>query len=165
VTFEWSPDKAAGNLRKHEVSFEEAASVFADPFASSYYDPDHSENENRYIIVGTSRLGRLLIVAYTERGENIRIISARRTTDGREGNMKKAAKNKSGDDLRPEYDLSQLKVAGRGKYAKRFQKGTNLVLLAPDVSEYFPDGKTVNSALRALISFLKVRRQATKSGA
>jgi uncharacterized DUF497 family protein len=80
VNFEWNPDKAAGNLRKHEVSIEEAASVFADPLAVSYYDPDHSEKENRYIIVGTSRLGQLLIVAYTERGENIRIISARRTT-------------------------------------------------------------------------------------
>jgi hypothetical protein len=73
--------------------------------------------------------------------------------------MKKAAKNKLEDDLRPEYDLSRLKVAGRGKYAKKFRKGTNLVLLAPDVTEYFPDGQTVNSALRSLISFLKARGQ------
>ena len=80
MNFEWDPNKAAGNLSKHGIFFEDAASVFADPLAVSYYDPDHSENENRYIIVGTSRRGRLLIVAYTERGEDIRIISARQTT-------------------------------------------------------------------------------------
>jgi len=74
--------------------------------------------------------------------------------------MKKVVKNKFEDDLRPEYDLTQLKVAGRGKYAKKFHKGTNLVLLAPDVIKYFPDEETVNSALRSLISFLKTRRHA-----
>ena len=62
------------------------------------------------------------------------------------------------DDLRPEYDLSQLKLAGRGKYARKFYKGTNLVLLAPDVTEYFPDAETVNAALRSLITFLKARQ-------
>ena len=61
MNFEWEPAKAVANVRKHGVSFEEAATVFADPLAVSYYDPDHSENENRYIIVGTSRVGRLLI--------------------------------------------------------------------------------------------------------
>ena len=76
--------------------------------------------------------------------------------------MKKVGKSKFEGDLRPEYDLSQLKVFGRGKYAKRFRKGTNLVLLAPDVTEYFPDGQTVNSALRSLISFLKTRRGAAR---
>lgn len=74
--------------------------------------------------------------------------------------MKKGAKFEG--DLRPEYDLSKLKVAGRGKYAKKFQKGTNLVLLAPDVTEYFPDEKTVNSALRSLIGLLKGRGQTAR---
>ena len=80
MNFEWDPEKAARNLRKHGVSFEEAATVFGDPLATTYYDPDHSVAESRYITVGISRSGRLLIVAHTDRGENIRIISARRTT-------------------------------------------------------------------------------------
>jgi uncharacterized protein len=80
VEFEWDVQKAANNLRKHGVSFEEAATVFGDPLSVTYYDPDHSIAESRYIIVGMSRSGRLLIVAHTDREENIRIISARQTT-------------------------------------------------------------------------------------
>ena len=80
MTFEWDPEKAARNLRKHGVSFEEAATVFGDPLSTTYYDPAHSMGESRYITVGMSRSGRLLIVAHTDRGENIRIISARQTT-------------------------------------------------------------------------------------
>lgn len=59
------------------------------------------------------------------------------------------------DDLRPEYDLSKLKSGVRGKYAKRFQQGTNLVLLSPDVAKYFPDEQSVNDALRSLVSIAK----------
>ncbi len=59
------------------------------------------------------------------------------------------------DDLRSEYDLSKLKGGVRGKYAKRFQQGTNLVLLSPDVAEYFPDEQSVNAALRSLVSIAK----------
>jgi len=69
--------------------------------------------------------------------------------------MKKANKNEMSDDLRPEYDLSKLKGGVRGKYAKRFQKGTNLVLLSPDVAEYFPDEQSVNDALRSLVNIAK----------
>ena len=59
------------------------------------------------------------------------------------------------DDLRPEYDLSKLKGGVRGKYAKRFQQGTNLVLLSPDVARYFPDEHSVNSVLRSLVGIVK----------
>ena len=69
--------------------------------------------------------------------------------------MKKANNRKSADDLRPEYDLSKLKGGVRGKYAKRFQKGTNLVLLSPDVAKYFPDEQAVNDALRSLVNIAK----------
>jgi hypothetical protein len=64
------------------------------------------------------------------------------------------------DDLRPEYDLSKLKGGVRGKYAKRFQEGTNLVLLSPDVARHFPDEQSVNAALRSLVAIAKshVRR-------
>jgi len=80
VNFEWDPDKATQNLRKHRVSFHEAATVFADPLAVTYHDPDHSIPEERFITVGMSRTGRVLIVAHSDRGENTRIISARKTT-------------------------------------------------------------------------------------
>jgi uncharacterized DUF497 family protein len=80
VNFEWDPDKATQNRRKHGVSFHDAASVFADRLAVTYHDPDHSLSEERFITVGMSRNGRVLIVAHSDRGENIRIISARNTT-------------------------------------------------------------------------------------
>ena len=71
--------------------------------------------------------------------------------------MKKTNNKKTNGDLRPEYDLSKLKGGVRGKYAKRFQKGTNLVLLSPDVARYFPDEQSVNSALRSLVSIAKTK--------
>jgi uncharacterized DUF497 family protein len=80
MKFEWDPQKAAGNQRKHGVSFQEAASVFGDPLSITYHDPDHSITEYRFITVGMSQFGRVLMVAHTDRGENIRIISARKTT-------------------------------------------------------------------------------------
>ncbi len=80
MKFEWDPDKANLNLIKHGVSFYEAATVFADPLSVTYHNPDHSLAEERYITVGTSQSGQLLIIAHTDRGENIRIISARKTT-------------------------------------------------------------------------------------
>jgi hypothetical protein len=80
VTFEWDPAKATQNQRKHGVSFHEAATVFGDPLAATYHDPDHSISEQRFITVGTSRAGRVLIVAHSDRSENIRMISARKAT-------------------------------------------------------------------------------------
>jgi uncharacterized DUF497 family protein len=80
LQFAWDPIKAEHNLRKHGVSFDEAATVFDDPLSVTVYDPDHSADEDRYIIIGTSDAGRLLIVAHTERGDVIRIISARTLT-------------------------------------------------------------------------------------
>jgi uncharacterized DUF497 family protein len=67
-------------LKKHGVSFQEAASVFGDPLSITYYDPDHSIGEHRYITVGVSRSGKFLMVAHTDRGNNVRIISARNMT-------------------------------------------------------------------------------------
>jgi len=80
MPFEWNNDKAASNLSKHKVSFEEAKTVFDDPLYVDFYDPDHSEYEERYLIVGESSRGRFLIVSYTERGDLIRLISAREVT-------------------------------------------------------------------------------------
>jgi uncharacterized DUF497 family protein len=83
VEFEWDGRKAAENLRKHKVSFIEAATVFGDFLGTTAPDPAHSAGEHRYITVGLSNLGRLLMVAHAERGDRIRIISAR-TLTGRE---------------------------------------------------------------------------------
>ncbi len=80
MVFEWDKNKAARNLSKHGVSFEEAETVFDDPLLIDFYDPDHSEDEARYLIVGVSNRRRLLIVSYTERGDSIRLISAREVT-------------------------------------------------------------------------------------
>ncbi len=80
MDFEWDESKAAVNLRKHGVSFGEAMTVFDDPLYIDFYDPDHSDGEYRYIVLGTSIQNRLLLVAYTERGDIIRLISARQAT-------------------------------------------------------------------------------------
>lgn len=78
MKFEWDPKKADSNLKKHAVSFQEAASVLGDALSITYPDPDHSARENRFITVGMSRSGMVLMVAHTDRGHNIRIISARK---------------------------------------------------------------------------------------
>jgi uncharacterized DUF497 family protein len=80
LTFEWDPDKARQNVRLHGITFEEASTVFSDPFAGTQSDPDHSFGEARLIELGRSELGKLLVVCYTERGDRIRLITARRAT-------------------------------------------------------------------------------------
>ena len=80
MTYEWDPEKAKPNLREHGVSFEEAATVFLDPLAVTYQDPDHSEAETRAITIGHSARHRVLFVCHTERRDRIRIISARKAT-------------------------------------------------------------------------------------
>jgi len=81
MRFEWDENKAAQNLAKHGVSFEEAMTVFGDPLSDTFNDPDHSIDERRFIIIGISERGRILIVAHTD-AEAVRIISAREPTRG-----------------------------------------------------------------------------------
>lgn len=83
MDFEWDPAKAEDNERKHGVSFHEGATVFGDPLAITFADPDHSDDEERYLTFGSSRRDRLIAVAHTDRGDKTRIISARLMT-GRE---------------------------------------------------------------------------------
>ena len=77
MLFEWDDNKSKTNLKKHGVSFDEARTVFADPLSITVADPHHSEDECRFLDMGISDQGRLLVVSYTERGRSIRIISAR----------------------------------------------------------------------------------------
>ena len=80
MTFEWDSRKAAANFNKHAITFEDAATVFLDPLASTFPDPDHSRGESREITVGYTMKGRLVFVSHCERGNRIRIISARPAT-------------------------------------------------------------------------------------
>ena len=80
MDFEWDPAKARLNESKHGVSFFEACEVFDDDHSSAVRDPDHSVDENRYLIFGVSKGGRYLVVSYTERDDRIRLISARQMT-------------------------------------------------------------------------------------
>ena len=82
MKFEWDKTKAAINLSKHGVSFDEARTVFDDPLFVDFFDPDHSMKESRYIIVGKSNHGRLLMVSYVEKDDTIRLISSRELTAG-----------------------------------------------------------------------------------
>lgn len=80
MDLEWDLEKAGSNLKKHGVSFEEASTVFGDPLAYTFSDPDHSEKEYRFLTFGMSMNRRLLVIAHTDRGVKIRIINARLMT-------------------------------------------------------------------------------------
>ncbi len=80
MEFEWDEAKARANLAKHDVSFDEAKTVFDDPLYLDFYDPDDSLDEHRYIIIGLSSEGRVLIVSYAERNNTVRLINARQVT-------------------------------------------------------------------------------------
>ncbi len=80
MQFEWDEEKAEINLKKHKIGFQEAKSVFGDPFSITIDDPDHSKKEQRFIDIGSSASGKLLVIVYTERGNKLRIISCRKAT-------------------------------------------------------------------------------------
>ena len=80
MELEWDEEKNVANVRKHGVSFEEAATVFGDPLSDTFDDPDHSAEESRFITIGTSEKGRLLMLAHTDQEDRIRLISARELT-------------------------------------------------------------------------------------
>jgi uncharacterized DUF497 family protein len=92
LDFEWDPAKATANLVKHKVSFEDAATVFGDPLGSIVADPRHSFQERRFVLLGLSRGGHLLAVMYADRGQAIRIISARRATGSEQRNYEENAR-------------------------------------------------------------------------
>ena len=82
MRFEWDREKAAANHEKHGVTFEEAATAFGDPLSITILDPDHSDDEERYVLVGLAESGRLVVVVHTDRDDSIRIISARLASRG-----------------------------------------------------------------------------------
>lgn len=80
LLFEWDPKKARLNIKTHVVSFDEASTAFRDPLSQTIDDPLHSSDEERFVLIGRSISGRLLVIVHTDRGERIRIISARLAT-------------------------------------------------------------------------------------
>ncbi|MBT4069182.1 MAG: BrnT family toxin [Candidatus Marinimicrobia bacterium] len=80
MIFEWDQDKAENNIKNHSLSFKEASTVFGDPLAITFDDHDHSIGEYRFLTFGSTNTGKLVVVSYTERGETVRLISARLVT-------------------------------------------------------------------------------------
>ena len=123
TNFEWDKDKAKINLRKHDISFNEAKTVFEDTYSLTLDDPTHSILEDRFLTIGYSSQNRLLLVVHAERQENIRIISARRVTKHEKKSMNKVMNDTLKDDeMLDDYSEvlteSHLKSAVRGKYAR-----------------------------------------------
>ena len=151
---EWDEAKAESNFRKHGVAFTEAASVFGDALSVTAYDPDRSEDEDRYLTMGISVDGRVLIVSLQIAGTRFGSLAPEWQLAEKGSPMKKTSRAKS-DDLRPEYPPSVFKNGKRGKYAARYRERTNLVLLAPDVAAAFSSSEAVNEALRLLMQIAK----------
>ena len=155
LNFEWDAKKGAANLRKHGVSFEEAASAFGDPLSLTISDPERSHQEERRILLGLTERQRLVVVAHTEQGDTSASSTLGLQRQRRDMTMKNAKGKARGRNLLPEYDFSH---GTRGKYANRFATGTNLVKLEPDVAKVFRDSASVNRALRRLASQVSRKR-------
>jgi len=126
INFEWDPDKAATNIDRHSVTFSEAASAFSDPLSLTIYDPNHSNDEDRFLLLGLSISRRLRVQTL---------------------------------DMKDNYDFSK---GVRGKYAKRYAKGTNVVVLDPEIAKQFPTSEAVNKALRKVIE--QEKKPTSRSG-
>jgi uncharacterized DUF497 family protein len=157
LTFEWDANKARTNLIKHGVSFEEAATVFADLRSLTIPDPVHSTVEHRFVILGMSHRGKLLVVVHTDRATIFASSARNGRADENEAVMKKARKKDT--EMLREYDFSP---GVRGKYARDYAKGSNVVVLEPDVAKVFPNAQAVNTSLRRLAEI--IRRQKSVAG-
>lgn len=160
--FEWDKPKAAANLKKHGVSFDEALTMFADPLARIRDDPDHSIVERREIIIGLSVRHRTLVVGFTERepGFGLSVLGEQRHMNGR--TMKKVKSRRVIDELRPEYNFSASETRPN-RFASRMEAPVVAVILEPDVAAVFDSSKAVNKALRSVISTLPKRSRAKKA--
>ena len=148
--FEWDAQKAAQNERKHGVSFGLAEQVFEDPLNITIRDRFHSEAEDRYVIIGETLFSEILVVTYAERGDHIRIISARRPTRAEKRRYMKEDFDiiSDADDIQPEYDFSG---GVRGKY---YQPGKTIIRMTIDeeVARHYWSSELLNAALKQLIA-------------
>jgi hypothetical protein len=152
VVYEWDAVKTKANLRKHGVSFEDAAIVFRDPLALTFADPGHSGGEEGRSRSGAQRgsLSYSYRTACAGTGSESSV-HGRQPGENANNMKKKTLAKKSGNGLRAEYDLSRLKGGVRGKYYRAAMAGTNLVLIEPELADVFPDTESVNRALRFLV--------------
>lgn len=157
--FRWNEAKAASNWRKHGVRFDDAATVFFDPFHLSIIDREHSDDEDRFVAVGAATTGSVLTVCYAVRDDEVRIISARYATRTERRRYMDNDQIHDGTsaacNMAEEYDFSDG-VRGRHYIAPR---GPLTVTLDPIVAEYFGDDKAVNDALRTWIAEGRVKRR------
>ena len=152
MTYEWDAKKAKVNRRKHRISFEDAATVFLDPLALTFPTRiTRLERNERSPLAGpvVSRLYSCRIASVVTGSESS---AHEKPPEESASNMKKASTKEMTDDLRPEYDLSQLKGGVRGKYYREVSAGTNLVLIEHELAAVFPDSESVNRALRMLVN-------------
>jgi len=148
--FEWDDEKAAQNYKKHGIPFEIAEEVFDDPLQITIRDRFHSDDEDRYVIIGETWFGDILVVTFAERGDRIRIINARRATRREKRRYMKEDSDmiNDTDDMQPEYDF---RGGVRGKY---YQPGKTIIRMTidEDVAHYFWSSELINNALRQLIA-------------
>jgi hypothetical protein len=147
LKFEWDINKASSNEKKHGVTFEEASTVLSDFLSITIPDPLHPTDEERLVTIGQSDKQRTLVVVHTERSNFIRLISARLASAHERKSTKRIMASQNDPDMLDEYDFSG---GVRGKYAKRYKEGTNLVRLDDDVAAMFPTSEEVNTVLRFL---------------
>lgn len=146
----WDPAKAAGNVRKHGIPFDDARTVFHDPLMLSIDDHEHSDREERYLAIGESINGRLIVVSYAVRDEVARLITARHAEPAERRRYMR------GDQIRDDAAAETIEevdfsngVRGRHYIAPR---GPIVVEIEAIVAEYFRDAGTINQALRMLIA-------------
>lgn len=118
----------------------------ADPLSLTLPDPDHSVDEQRYILMGETLTGRLVVVVHVDREDTVRIISARQATKQNGRHM--SISDDGNSQMREEYDFTH---GVRGKYAERFAEASNVVVLDPDVASEFKSAREVNEALREVL--------------
>jgi uncharacterized DUF497 family protein len=157
IEFEWDPNKAEKNIKKHQVSFNEAATVFGDPLSMTFYDPIIRLTKTRISLLGYHALENCSLFHMQIEATAYVSLAHEKQRAVRGSFMKNTVDAEFDDELRAEYDLSQLQGGIRGKYVQRYSEGTNLVLLAPDVAEVFPTDEAVNEALRLLIKIAKAQ--------
>lgn len=155
-TFEWDDDKAASNLKKHGITFDEAVPVFCDVVALTFADSDHSGAEDCSRTFGLSNAGRLRVVVHT----NEKTMFASSAPERRHV-MKKASTEMDDQDI-PALKRDQLGVGVRGKYHKAYTESSNVAVLRPEIHKAFPTPQAVNDALSSYLAFAKEAKDPTR---
>jgi len=155
LRFEWDRKKAASNLSRHRVSFEEALTVFSDPLARIFDDEDHSVEERREIIIGHSSQRRLLVVCFTAQGGRLEfsVREQRQEESGRIMKKTSRARRIRREEMRREHQFDYRK-SRPNRFAPLMKGGTVAVVLDPDVASVFRSPEAVNSLLRSVINAL-----------